>query len=62
MKGKSVYSHPPPVTRHPSLVTEACTHGGFTIGGSRFRAEIENALKLRATPRGQGRPTVGVRL
>jgi len=26
------------------------THGGYAIGSSRFRAEIETALKLRATP------------
>ena len=31
------------------------THGGYAIGSSRFRAEIETALKLRATPRGPGR-------
>ena len=33
------------------------THGGYAIGSSRFRQEIECALKLRATPRGRGRPT-----
>ena len=32
------------------------THGGYVIGGSRFREEIEHALKQRATPRGPGRP------
>jgi putative transposase len=31
------------------------THGGYAIGSSRFRGEIETALKLRATPRGPGR-------
>jgi len=29
-------------------------HAGYSIGGSRFRAEIEAALKRRATPRGRG--------
>jgi len=33
------------------------THGGYAIGNSRFRAEIEHALKLRATPRGPGHPS-----
>jgi putative transposase len=32
------------------------THGGYAIGSNRFREEIENALKLRATPRSPGRP------
>lgn len=32
------------------------THGGYAIGASRFREEIETALKRRATPRGPGRP------
>jgi putative transposase len=32
------------------------THGGYAIGSNRFREEIETALKLRATPRGPGRP------
>lgn len=36
---------------------QVSAHGGYTIGGGRFRAEIENALKLRATPQGPGRPT-----
>jgi putative transposase len=31
------------------------THGGYAIGNSRFREDIEAALKLRATPRGPGR-------
>ena len=31
------------------------THGGYAIGNSRFREDIERALKLRATPRGPGR-------
>jgi hypothetical protein len=34
----------------------------YAIGNSRFREEIENALKLRATPRGPRRLTAGVRL
>jgi putative transposase len=38
------------------------THGGYAIGSGRFREEIETALKLRATPRGPGRPTTEVRL
>jgi putative transposase len=37
------------------------THGGYAIGSSRFRGEIETALKLRATPRGPGRPHVSCR-
>jgi putative transposase len=32
------------------------THGGYAIGDSRFRKEVETALKQRATPRGPGRP------
>jgi hypothetical protein len=32
------------------------THGGYAIGDSRFREEIERALNRRATPRGPGRP------
>jgi putative transposase len=32
------------------------THGGYAIGDSRFREEIEQAINLRATPRGPGRP------
>jgi putative transposase len=32
------------------------THGGYAIGNSRFREEIETALQLRATPRAVGRP------
>jgi len=32
------------------------THGGYAIGDSRFREEIEHALNRRATPRGPGRP------
>lgn len=31
-------------------------HGGYAIGSSRFREEIKNALKLRATPHAPGRP------
>lgn len=37
-------------------------HGGYAIGSSRFREEIKNALKLRATPRGPGRQPAGIRL
>ena len=32
------------------------THGGYAIGDSRFREEIEHTLNRRATPRGPGRP------
>jgi putative transposase len=32
------------------------THGGYVIGDSRFREEIEQALNRRATPRRVGRP------
>jgi len=38
------------------------THGGYAIGSGRFREEVESALKLRATPRGPGRPAAEVRL
>ena len=38
------------------------THGGYAIGSSRFREEIQSALKLRATPRGPGRPPGGAGL
>jgi putative transposase len=38
------------------------THGGYAIGNSRFREDIEAALKLRATPRGPGRQSAGIRL
>lgn len=40
------------------------THGGYAIGSNRFREEIESALRLRATPRGPGRPAAeaGVQL
>jgi len=31
------------------------THGGYAIGGRRFREDIERALSQRATPRGRGR-------
>jgi hypothetical protein len=37
------------------------THGGYAIGNSRFREDIESALKLRATPRGPGRQVAGIR-
>ena len=33
-------------------------HDGYAIGSSRFREEVETALKRRATPRGPGRPHV----
>ena len=35
---------------------QASTRGGYAIGGSRLREEIEQALKQRATPRERGRP------
>ena len=38
------------------------THGGYVIGSSRFREEIKNALKLRATPRSRGRQAGEARL
>jgi len=38
------------------------THGGYVIGSSRFRDDIELALKHRATPRGPGRQRAEVRL
>jgi putative transposase len=38
------------------------THGGYAIGSSRFREDIESALKLRATPRAPGRPMAGIQL
>ena len=34
------------------------THGGYVIGSSRFRDDIECALRQRATPRGRGRQPV----
>ena len=37
-------------------------HGGYAIGSSRFREEIKNALKLRATPRSRGRQAGEARL
>jgi len=42
----------------PQLLREirVSTHGGYAIGSGRFREEIETALRLRATPRGPGRP------
>ena len=44
----------------PQLLREirVSTHGGYAIGTGRFRGQIETALKLRATPRGPGRPHV----
>jgi len=38
------------------------THGGYAIGSSRFRDDIECALKQRATPRGPGRQAGEARL
>jgi len=38
------------------------THGGYVIGSSRFRDDIECALKQRATPRGPGRQAGEARL
>lgn len=42
----------------PELLREirVSTHGGYAIGNNRFREEVESVLKLRATPRGPGRP------
>ena len=42
----------------PELLREirVSTHGGYAVGSSRFREDIERALKQRATPRGPGRP------
>jgi len=39
-----------------------CELHAYAIGSSRFREEIEGALKLRATPNGPGRPSVGATL
>ena len=43
----------------PELLREirTSTHGGYAVGDSRFRSEIENTLKRRATPVARGRPT-----
>ena len=38
------------------------THGGYVIGSSRFRDDIECTLKQRATPRGPGRQAGEARL
>ena len=38
------------------------THGGYAIGSSRFRDDIERALNQRATPRGRGRQSGEARL
>jgi len=38
------------------------THGGYAIGSSRFREDVEHALKVRATPRGPGRPAIPAQL
>lgn len=38
------------------------THGGYVIGSTRFRDDIECALRRRATPRPPGRPLHDVRL
>lgn len=32
------------------------THGGYAVGDSRFREQIEKSLQQRATPRSRGRP------
>ncbi len=42
----------------PELMREirTSTHGGYAIGDSRFREQIERTLNRRATPRGSGRP------
>lgn len=37
-------------------------HGGYTIGASRLRADIENALAQRADPRGTVRQPAGIRV
>ena len=44
---------------HSSL---APTDGGYVIGNSQFRNDIECALRQRATPRSPGRQTGGLRL
>ncbi|HKQ22951.1 MAG TPA: transposase [Burkholderiales bacterium] len=33
------------------------THGGYAVGDSRFREQIERSLQQRATPRSRGRPS-----
>ena len=38
------------------------THGGYAIGSSRFRGDIERALNQRATPRSPGRQAGEIRL
>jgi len=38
------------------------THGGYAIGSSRFRDDIECALNQRATPRGRARQAGEIRL
>ncbi|MGH8693008.1 MAG: transposase [Burkholderiales bacterium] len=42
----------------PELVREirTSTHGGYAVGDSRFREQMEQALNQRVTPRGPGRP------
>lgn len=42
----------------PSVLNEirVSTHGGYAVGDSRFREEIERTLKKRATPGTRGRP------
>ena len=44
----------------PELMREirTSTHGGYALGDSRFRNEIERTLKRRATPRTIGRPKI----
>jgi len=49
--------HSSPITHHQKLA-----HDGCVIGSSRFREEIKNALKLRATPRSRGRQAGEARL
>lgn len=48
----------------PQLLREIRTsaHSGYSIGSRRFREEIENALKQRATPRGPGRLVDTIRM
>ncbi len=47
----------------PELMREirTSTHGGYAVGDSRFKDEIESALNRRATPRGPGRPKGSIR-
>jgi len=47
----------------PELMREirTSTHGGYAVGDSRFKEEIESALKRRVTPRGPGRAAASAR-